>query len=58
MRTMQDFRLFRVTYEDGTSFVSNMRATLTEASNYFLGHRLEQSDETTKLVVKVEEISS
>lgn len=50
---------YRVTYEDGSSYVTSMapHVTLDMARGYFLGQRIGQADEmTSKLVVGVERV--
>lgn len=56
---MANLPAFKVTYEDGTSYVTSMAAgtTYTTALDYFLHAQFEQTDGTLKTVSMVEDVT-
>ena len=50
---------YRVTYDDGTSRVTDMAATVTlqMARDYFLGHRFEITETTFHTAIAVEQVT-
>lgn len=51
---------FRVTYADGSSYVTSMAAgvTLRDAALYFVGQEIEQADGSVKVVASVRELGA
>lgn len=54
---MNYLNTFKITYDNGLSYVTSMACDLKEASRYFLWSYFEQEDEKTMLqVIRVEEV--